>query len=161
MAKGNIYWFTGQPAHGKTVLGKKLVELLQTERRNWRKDVFHVDGDDLRALTINKDYSEQGRIDNIRRAQMIAQYLSNNGCDVVVSLVAPYRWLREEFKERIGLGSFQEFYVHCSEPRERDHFHAKDYEAPEENFFDVDTTKDTPEQSFTKIVNHLRETSKL
>ena len=41
MAKGNIYWLTGQPAHGKTVLGKMLVELLQTEKRNWRKDVFH------------------------------------------------------------------------------------------------------------------------
>ena len=50
MSKGNIYWFTGQPAHGKTVLGKKLVELLQSEKRNWRKDVFHIDGDDLRAL---------------------------------------------------------------------------------------------------------------
>ena len=66
MTKGNIYWFTGQPAHGKTVLGKKLVELLRTEKRNWRKNVFHLDGDDLRELTINKDYSEQGRINNIR-----------------------------------------------------------------------------------------------
>ena len=85
-----IYWFTGQPAHGKTVLGKQLVELLQTEKRNWRKDVFHVDGDDLRALTINKDYTEQGRINNIRRAQLLAEYLSSKGCDVVVSLVSPY-----------------------------------------------------------------------
>ena len=76
MAKGNIYWLTGQPAHGKTVLGKLLVELLKTEKRNWRKDVFHVDGDDLRALTINKDYTEQGRINNIRRAQLLAEYLS-------------------------------------------------------------------------------------
>ena len=161
MAKGNIYWFTGQPAHGKTVLGKKLVELLQTEKRNWRKDVFHVDGDDLRALTINKDYSEQGRINNIRNAQMIAEYLHNNGCDVVVSLVAPYRWLREEFKERIGLDNFQEFYVHTTQPRERDHFKVEGYEAPEENFMDVDTTKDNPNQSFNKIVNYLTENNKL
>lgn len=161
MAKGNIYWFTGQPAHGKTVLGKKLVELLQTEKRNWRKQVFHLDGDDLRELTINKDYSEQGRINNIRNAQMIAEYLSKNGCDVVVSLVAPYRWLREEFKERIGSDNFQEFYVHCSEARERDHFKVEGYEAPEVNFFDVDTTKDNPKQSFTKIVNYLTEINKL
>jgi adenylylsulfate kinase-like enzyme len=69
--------------------------------------------------------------------------------------------LREEFKERIGLDNFQEFYVHCSTPRERDHFHSEDYVAPQKNFFDVDTTKDTPEQSFTKIVNHLREANKL
>ena len=68
---------------------------------------------------------------------------------------------KEEFKERIGLGSIQEFYVHCSKKRERDHLHSKDYEAPEENFFEVDTTKDTPEQSFTKIVNYLTDTNKL
>mgnify|MGYP000229595277 FL=1 len=161
MAKGRIYWFTGQPAHGKTVLGKKLVELLRTEKRNWRKDVFHLDGDDLRNLTINKDYSEQGRINNIRNAQMIAEYLSKNGCDVVVSLVAPYRWLREEFKERIGSDNFQEFYVHTTQKRERDHFKVEDYEEPLERFFDVDTTKDNPEQSFTKIVNYLTENNKL
>ena len=161
MSKGNIYWFTGQPAHGKTVLGKKLVELLRTEKRNWRKQVFHLDGDDLRELTINKDYSEQGRINNIRNAQMIAEYLSKNGCDVVVSLVAPYRWLREEFKERIGSDNFQEFYVHTTQPRERDHFKVEGYEAPEENFMDVDTTKDNPNQSFNKIVNYLTENNKL
>ena len=161
MSKGNIYWFTGQPAHGKTVLGKKLVELLQTEKRNWRKDVFHVDGDDLRALTINKDYSEQGRINNIRRAQLLAEYLSSKGCDVVVSLVAPYEWLREELKERIGLDNFQEFYVHCSTPRERDHFHVKDYETPEVEFIDVDTTKDNPDKSFSKIINHLTKLKKI
>ena len=161
MSKGNIYWFTGQPAHGKTVLGKLLVELLQTEKKNWRKDVFHLDGDDLRALTVNKDYSEQGRINNIRNAQMIAEYIHKNGCDVVVSLVAPYRWLREEFKERIGLDNFQEFYVHTTQPRERDHFKVEGYEAPEENFMDVDTTKDSPTQSFNKIVNYLTENNKL
>jgi len=156
-----IYWFTGQPGAGKTVLGKKLKSFLETEKRNWRKDVFHVDGDDLRELTINKDYSEQGRINNIRNAQMIVEYLHNNGCDVVVSLVAPYRWLREEFKERIGYENFQEFYVHCSEPRERDHFHTKDYEAPELEFIDVNTTKDSEKTSFSKIINHLVKLEKI
>jgi adenylylsulfate kinase len=156
-----VYWFTGQPAHGKTVLGKKLHKFLQTEKRNWRKNVFHLDGDHLRELTVNKDYSEQGRINNIRNAQMIVEYLHNNGCDVVVSLVAPYRWLREEFKKRIGYGDFQEIYVHCSEPRERDHFRVTDYEEPEVEFIDIDTTKDSPEQSFSKIINNLRKLNKL
>ena len=156
-----IYWFTGQPSSGKTTLGNKLHKFLQTEKRNWRRDVFHLDGDDLRELTINKDYSEEGRITNIRNAQMIAQYLHNNGCDVVVSLVAPYRWLREEFKESIGVHEFQEFYVHTSEKRERDNFHVKDYESPEVNFIDVDTTKDSPSTSFSKIINHLTKINKV
>jgi len=41
-----------------------------------------------------------------------------------------------------------EFYVHTSEPRERDHFKAIAYVAPSKNFVDIDTTYDTPEQSF-------------
>jgi adenylylsulfate kinase len=156
-----VYWLTGQPAHGKTVLGKKLHNFLQTEQRNWRKDVFHLDGDDLRQLTVNKDYSEQGRINNIRNAQMIVEYLHNNGCDVVVSIVAPYRWLREEFKEKIGFSNFQEIYVHCSEPRERDHYRVEDYEQPEVEFIDIDTTNDSPHESFSKIINHLNKLNKL
>jgi adenylylsulfate kinase-like enzyme len=95
MAK--IYWLTGQPGAGKTVLAKKLVEFLQTEKRNWRKTVFHLDGDHLRDLTENKDYSKEGRINNIQRAQMIAEYIYKNDCDVVVSLVAPYRDVRDTF----------------------------------------------------------------
>jgi len=156
-----VYWFTGQPAHGKTVLGKKLHSFLKTQKRNWRKDVFHLDGDDLRELTVNKDYTPKGREINIRNAQMITEYNHKNGCDVVVSLVAPPRWLREEFKERIGLENFQEFYVHCSDPRERDHFHSKNYEAPETEFMDVDTTKDNPLKSFSKIINYLTKTNKV
>ena len=156
-----VYWFTGQPSAGKTVLGSKLHSFLKTEKRNWRKDVFHLDGDNLRELTINKDYSPEGRINNIRNAQMIVKYLHTQGCDVVVSLVAPYRWLREEFKNEIGFENFQEFYVHTTEKRERDHFHAKDYEAPELEFIDVNTTKDNPNTSFSKIINHLNKLDKL
>src|SRR6056300_716957 len=145
-----IYWFTGQPAHGKTVLGKKLHRYLQTEKKNWRKDVFHLDGDHLREITVNKDYSEQGRINNIRNAQMICEYLHINDCDVVVSLVAPYKWLRDEFKERMG-DEVVEIYVHTSEPRERDHFKVEGYEPPTEAFIDIDTTEDSPDISFAKL----------
>jgi adenylylsulfate kinase len=156
-----VYWFTGQPSAGKTVLGSKLHSFLKTEKRNWRKDVFHLDGDDLRELTINKDYSPEGRVNNIRNAQLIVKYLHTQGCDVVVSLVAPYRGLREELKEEIGFENFQEFYVHTTEKRERDQFHVKDYEAPELEFIDVDTTKDSPDKSFSKIINHLTKLNKL
>ena len=92
---------------------------------------------------------------------MIAEFVHKNECDVVVSLVAPYRWLREEFKERIGYENFQEIFVHTTEKRERDHFHVKEYEAPEVEFIDVDTTKDNPDKSFSKIINHLTKLKKL
>jgi len=150
-----IYWFTGQPAHGKTVLGKKLTSHLKEKNKNISKQVFHLDGDHLREVTHNKDYSEQGRINNVRNAQMICDYLDINGCDVVVSLVAPYKWLRDEFKDRHS-GNVTEIYVHTTEPRERDHFRVENYEPPTENFVDVDTTLDDPDISFAKLMSELK-----
>jgi adenylylsulfate kinase len=145
-----VYWFTGQPSHGKTVLAKLLKEELQKYDR-----VFHIDGDDLRALTLNKDFSEQGRIDNVKGAQKIAHYLHNEDYTVVVSLIAPYRWQREELKTMLG-ANLVELYVHTTSPRERDNFSVFNYEAPLENFIDVDTTDDTPEESIAKILKLIK-----
>ena len=135
-----IYWFTGQPAHGKTVLANMLKKELP--------NAFRIDGDEMRELFTNKDYSINGRVVNVGTAQKIAHYLHNQGHDVIVSLVAPYVDQREDFKKLIGTENMVEFYVHTSEPRERDHFKAIAYTPPISDFIDIDTTKDTPEQSF-------------
>lgn len=140
-----IYWFTGQPGHGKTTLAKAMLAHLQGQG----EDAFHVDGDDLRALTTNVDYSKEGREENIRRAQMIAQYLQSKGQTVVVSLVAPYRDLREDFKARAEV---TEVFVHTSEIRGREDKHAKDYEAPISNFIDVDTTSKDVESCLHEVL---------
>jgi adenylylsulfate kinase len=145
-----IYWFTGQPGHGKTVLAKSLKEYIECNYLH--KQVFHIDGDDLREILVNKDYSKQGRENNIRTAQSIALYLDNKGYDVIVSLVAPYKELREEFKSRTQT---QEIYVHTTEERDREQFHVQDYEAPTEKFIDVDTTNDSPESSLVYLINKL------
>ena len=140
-----IYWFTGQPGHGKTTLAKAMLAHLQGQG----EEAFHVDGDDLRALTTNVDYSKEGREENIRRAQMIAQYLQSKGQTVVVSLVAPYRDLREDFKARAEV---TEVFVHTSEIRGREDKHAQDYEAPISNFIDVDTTSKDVESCLHEVL---------
>lgn len=142
-----IYWFTGQPCAGKTILANKLKEVLP--------NAFRIDGDDLRELTTNKDYSINGRVSNVNTAQKIAHYLHNQGQDVIVSLVAPYIDQREDFKTLLG-DSIVEFYVHTTEARERDHWKAIAYVPPTDNFVDIDTTEDTPEQSFEKVLKHIR-----
>ena len=141
-----IFWFTGQPGSGKTTLGKALIERLN--------NAFHIDGDDLRGLSHNVDYSEQGRINNIRMAQSIAMYLDNKRCNVVVSIVAPYRWLREEFKERHKVN---EIYLHTTEKRGKEQFFAKDYEPPQANFLDMDTTNVSVEDCINQIVKEFLE----
>ena len=141
-----IYWFTGQPGHGKTVLGKKLIEVLGG-------DGFHIDGDHLREIFNNKDYSESGRRKNIDLAQKISHYLENQGKDSVVSLVSPYRDQREDFKKMLG-DNLVEIYVHTEEKRGREEFHVENYERPLENFIDIDTTIDDPEDSINKIMSN-------
>ena len=139
-----IYWFTGQPAHGKTVLANMLKKEIP--------GAFRIDGDDMRELFSNKDYSINGRVVNVGTAQRIAQYLNNQGKDVIVSLVAPYVDQREDFKTLMG-DQIIEFYVHTSESRERDHFKAIAYTPPLTNFVDIDTTNDTEQQSFEKVLD--------
>ena len=151
-----IYWMTGQPGHGKTVLSNLLKQSLDLVNKPKGNQTVQIDGDDLRKLTVNKDYSEQGRINNIRDAQMISQFCHNKGMDVIVSLVSPYRWLREEFKERME-HHIIEFYIFADEPRERDHFHVENYEPPEKNFFLIDTTVKSPIDSLNEIKDILEQ----
>tara|TARA_B100000902_G_scaffold9568_1_gene11855 strand:- start:497 stop:931 length:435 start_codon:yes stop_codon:yes gene_type:complete len=141
-----IYWFTGQPAHGKTVLANML--------KKEKPGAFRIDGDDMRELFSNKDYSINGRVVNVGTAQRIAQYLNNQGKDVIVSLVAPYVDQREDFKTLMG-DQIIEFYVHTSESRERDHFKAIAYTPPTSNFVDIDTTDDTEQESFEKVLDAI------
>ena len=142
-----IYWFTGQPAHGKTILANMLKQKLP--------NAFRIDGDEIRELFTNTDYTINGRVSNVGTAQKIAHYLHNQGQDVIVSLVAPYIDQREEFKRLLG-ENIKEIYVHTSEPRERDHFKAVAYVSPKENYIDIDTTEDTPSESFTKLLKRLK-----
>ena len=139
-----VYWFTGQPGAGKTVLAKSL------NAKYFENKAFHVDGDDLREIFDNKDYSEAGRRKNIERAQHISHFLNNKGETVIVSLVSPYKDQREEFKEKMG-DNIKEIYVHTTEIRGRENFHVADYQPPTEHFIDANTTDCTPEETLNKI----------
>ena len=146
-----IYWLTGQPGAGKTVLAKKLSYWVSENKHTLP---FMIDGDDMRDLFSNKDYSIKGRVENVGTAQRIAHYLHNQNKDVIVSLVSPYIDQREDFKTLLG-DNIKEIYVHTSEPRERDHFKAIAYVAPQENYIDINTTTDSPEESLKKIIDEI------
>ena len=139
-----IIWITGQPGAGKSTIGRALLANL----RNDGRDAFMIDGDDLRALTANVDYSDTGREANIRRAQDIALYLSRQGRVTIVAVVAPFRWLREEFKERANV---KEVFVHTTEVRGREHFHSDAYGAPSSDFLDLDTTDASVDESVQRV----------
>jgi len=157
---GRVFWFIGQPTTGKTTLAIKLYNFLRTEKRNWRRDVFHIESDTLRELYQNKDYTQQGQITNITNAQALTEYLYSNGCDVVVSLVTPYLDLREKFKEKLG-DNIVEILIHSSEKQDCGEYFVKNFEHPESNFIDIDITKGSPTVSFSKLINNLIKINKI
>ena len=131
-----ILWFTGQPGSGKTTLAKEIIKIFNNDK------VIHIDGDDLRYSTNNKDYSEKGRRENINLAMNLARFMDNKGFTVIVSLVSPYRDQREELKMERNIG---EFYLHTTEIRGKEDYFVDNYEPPLHNFTDINTNKSIEE----------------
>jgi len=131
-----IYNLIGQPHSGKTTLAKHLRTAL--EINNPQRKALIIDGDDLRKILNNKDYSKEGRRDNISKAYAIAKYLDSDFLhDVIIAVVSPFLDLREEFKLTADV---VEIYVHTDNIRGRENFHVEYFEKPQTNFIDIDTT---------------------
>ena len=142
-----IYWLTGQPGAGKTTLASWI-------QASFPNKSMVIDGDDLREIFVNKDYSEQGRRKNIEKAQILAKFLHHKGYTVIVSLVSPFRDQREEFKSEMGVDLI-EIYVHTTNIRGRENFHVN-YEEPLENFYDCDTTDSSEYHTFLELRRKLK-----
>src|SRR5450432_2015204 len=140
-----IYWFTGQPGAGKTTLALALKKELAARGHV----TVHLDGDLLRMVTANQDFSTAGRLKNIRAAQALAAKIHEDGAWVVAAFVSPFRALREEFKRRAEV---LEIYVHTTEKRGRENYFAAAYEPPLENFVDMDTTSASVAACVEKIL---------
>ena len=113
-----------------------------------------VDGDDIREIFVNKDYSEEGRRKNIEKAQILSKFLHHKGYTVIVSLVSPYRDQREEFKLEMG-DNLKEIYVHTTNERGREKFHVN-YEEPQTNFIDCNTTDSSEYNTFLELRRKLK-----
>ena len=148
----SIIWLTGQPGSGKTTLANELMVKIQSKNSNLK--IINLDGDDLRSINKNKDYSKQGRIKNISTAISIVRFLANKNYLCIVSIVAPYKFLRDELKNEFP---FLEVYLYTSEIRGREDYFAKDYEIPTDpNTLSIDTGKLTIEESVDEILSIYR-----
>ena len=140
-----IYWFTGQPGAGKTTLALALKSALQKRGQ----PVVHLDGEFLREFMGNQDFSEAGRIRNIKAAQQLASKLQSEGIVVVASFVSPYRSIREEFKMK---SQVLEIYVHTTNVRGKEAYFVANFEPPQQDFVDIDTTSASVETCLQKIL---------
>jgi len=142
-----IIWLTGQPGSGKTTLGNAIKEKLSITHPDI--DCMLVDGDDLRDIIVNKDYSEKGRRRNIQLAIDISKYLQSKNILPIICLVAPYKDLRDSLKEDRDVC---EVYLYTDQERGREHFFASDYQPPVKDFIKIDTGKLNIEESVDEIL---------
>ena len=143
-----IFWLTGQPGSGKSTIANEIIS-------DSTGSFINIDGDDLRELFQNKDYSESGRRKNIELAQNIAEFLHKKGFHPIVSLVSPYKDQRERFKEKMG-NHILEVYVYTTQVRGRENYFVKEYEEPSENYLRICTDDMTPEQCVSYILTHTK-----
>ena len=168
--KGMVFWFTGRPGSGKTTLVNAVEDMLKR-----KTNVEVLDGDELRQwLSPEAGFSKEGRERHITRVIRISELLSRNGIVVLVSLVSPYRKIREEARNFIG-SSFREIYVKCSvetcmkrDPKGhysmalkgeiKDMTGVQDsYEEPLNAELVVDTEKESVEQSIQTVIEFVKD----
>ncbi len=133
----------GQPGSGKTTLAQKFV----------KENFHHIDGDTLRDIFKNKDYSKEGRIKNLNRASDIAVYLNSVHSNVVLSLVYPYEECREYLSNLSKKVKW--VYLMYDEDRGKDQFKVADFELPHMDDVDIiiNTSNTSIHQSVDKIKN--------
>jgi len=105
---GLTVWFTGLSGAGKSTLCRAVYERL------WAKGlrVEMLDGDEMRRhLTSDLGFSRIDRDENIRRIGFVAEMLARNGVIALVSVISPYRTVRDEIRSKTV--NFVEVYVNA------------------------------------------------
>ena len=106
--RGVTVWLTGLSGAGKTTISCKV----ESKLRAYGYKVEVLDGDVVRQnLTKGLGFSQEDREENIRRIGFVAELLTRNQIIVIVSVISPYREIRQEMRHRIG--NFIEVYVNA------------------------------------------------
>ena len=107
---GLVVWLYGLSGSGKSTLATTL------ERRLHEEDVFTqvLDGDNIRTgLNNNLGFSDEDRLENIRRIAEVAKLFAQAGAVTITSFICPRNELRAMAREIVGPADFLEVYVEC------------------------------------------------
>jgi bifunctional enzyme CysN/CysC len=106
-----VIWLTGLSGSGKSTIANALEQRLVQLGRH----TMLLDGDNIRH-GLNKDlgFTEEDRIENIRRIGEVARLLTEAGLIVITAFISPYRAEREMVRNLLPAGEFVEVYVSTS-----------------------------------------------
>ena len=101
-------WFTGLSGSGKSTIANLVERRLHTLGHH----TYMLDGDNVRH-GLNKDlgFTDEDRVENIRRVAEVARLMVDAGLVVLVSFISPFRAERRMAREMFAQGEFLEVFV--------------------------------------------------
>ncbi|MEJ2817117.1 sulfate adenylyltransferase subunit CysN [Caulobacter sp. CCG-8] len=168
--RGRVVWLTGLSGAGKSTIANLVEKRLHALGRH----TYLLDGDNVRhGLNKNLGFTEEDRVENIRRVAEVAKLMVDAGLIVLTAFISPFQAERRLAREILQDGEFVEVFVDTplAVAEERDvkglyrkarsgqlkNFTGIDspYEAPEHPELRIDTTKMDPVAAAERIVAWL------
>ncbi|MGQ9007317.1 adenylyl-sulfate kinase [Bacillus stercoris] len=108
--KSSILWLTGLSGSGKSTIANAAARELFEQGYQ----VIVLDGDNIRH-GLNKDlgFSDEDRKENIRRIGEVAKLFVQQGTIVITAFISPFREDRQQVRELVEDGEFNEVYIKC------------------------------------------------
>jgi bifunctional enzyme CysN/CysC len=147
-----ILWFTGLSGAGKSTIANAVEQALYLRGHH----SYLLDGDNIRhGLNRDLDFTDAGRVENIRRIGEVAKLFVDAGLIVVTAFISPFRSDRRLVRELVGPGEFVEVFVstpiEVCEQRDEKGLYARAREGTIKNFTGVSSPYEAPEAAEIEI----------
>jgi adenylylsulfate kinase len=150
-----VLWMTGLSGSGKSTIAKGLEQKLHAA--GYLSMV--LDGDNVRTgINANLGFSEEDRLENIRRIAEVSKLFVSCGVITINSFVSPTRDIRQLAEDIIGQVDFIEVYINapfevCAE-RDVKGLYKKALAGEIKNFTGLDAPFEAPEAPAIEIKTH-------
>lgn len=154
--KAIVIWMLGLSGSGKSTLAKSLENNLHQQGYITQL----LDGDNLRTgINNNLGFSEEDRLENIRRAAEIARLFANCGIITICSFISPTEKIRTIAQNVIGDKDYFEVFINCPlevcEKRDVKGLYAKARRGELKNFTGIDSPFENPVKPSLEIKTDL------
>ena len=143
-----LIWFTGLSGSGKSTLAVQL----EAQLSDLGFKTYLLDGDNIRA-GLNKDlsFTDEGRVENIRRIGEVAKLLLDAGIVVLSAFISPFQADRQQVQQIVGAANYIEVFVDAPlelcEQRDVKGLYKKARAGEVKNFTGIDSPYEAPENA--------------